>query len=504
MNLSALSRSTLERKAVAIKIAQRRGLDERIRFISQLGTPGTLSQEVTTIWHPQPGPQTAFYNTWADICVYGGSAGSGKTSALLMEPAKYLSNPSFNCVTFRRTSPQITNPGGLWDDSLKLYYSYAGTPLKGILEWRFPSGAKVTFRHLEHETDRFEWSGAQINLLQFDELFTFSAPQFWFLTSRNRSTSGVRPYVRATTNPDPDSWLADLLAWWIDQETGFPLLERAGVIRWLVRNGEELVWFDEHDYLSAKLYVTQLTKDERTEPKSVTFIPGRIDDNAILLATNPEYLSNLHALPYVEKMQLLYGNWKVRPAAGNVFNRTHFEVIDVLPHLKSVTVRAWDKAGTEGGGKFSAGVKMSLLENGVFVVEDVVRGQWAALSREEAIKTTATQDGTEVEIWQEQEPGSGGKESAEATVRNLAGFYVRSERPTGSKGARANPYAAQCQAHNVKLLRGTWNKAFLDEHHNFDPVKAEAGQLVCDQVDAAALAFIKIAGRGGTPRVRRL
>jgi len=461
------------------------------------------TQSVIIPWSPQPGPQTAFYNCWADICVYGGAAGSGKTSALLMEPAKYLSNPQFNCVTFRRTSPQITNPGGLWDDSEKLYSGYKGTPVKGILEWRFPSGAKIVFRHLEHEASRTEWSGAQINLLQFDELFTFTASQFWFLTSRNRSNSGVRPYIRATTNPDPDSWLADFLAWWIDQETGFPILDRAGVIQWLVRNGEELVWFAADEYLTAKRYIVDLTKDERAEPKSVTFIPGRIDDNAKLLATNPDYLSNLHALPYVEKMQLLYGNWKVRPAAGNVFNREHFEVIDALPHVVSHTVRAWDKAGTEGGGKFSAGVRMAVLENGVFVVEDVVRGQWGALNREEVIKTTASQDGGDVEIWQEQEPGSGGKESAEATVRNLAGYNVYSERPTGSKGTRANPLAAQCQARNVKLLRGEWNKKFIDELHNFDPIKADDGSIVCDQVDAAALAFVKLAGRNVEPRVHR-
>src|SRR5262245_3890770 len=304
-------------------------------------------------WTPQPGPQTAFANTWADICVMGGAAGAGKTSALLMEPAKYLHVPGFNCVTFRRTSPQITNPGGLWDDSTQLYPAYSGTQVKGMLEWRFPAGSKIVFRHLEHEESRIEWSGSQITLLQFDELFTFSEKQFWFLSSRNRSNCGVRPYIRATTNPDPDSWLADLLAWWIDQDTGFPLLDRAGVIRWLVRNGEELVWFDDHAYLRAKTYAVQLTKDQRTEPKSVTFIPGRIDDNAILLATNPDYLSNLHALPYVEKMQLLYGNWKVRPSAGNVFNREHFEVIDARPHAVALTIRAWDKAGTEAGGKYS-------------------------------------------------------------------------------------------------------------------------------------------------------
>jgi hypothetical protein len=83
------------------------------------------------------------------------------------------------------------------------------------------------------------WKGAQITLICFDELTHFSAHQFFYMVSRNRSTCGVRPYIRATCNPDADSWVADFLSWWIDPESGHPIRERAGVLRYF-----SMEWFE--------------------------------------------------------------------------------------------------------------------------------------------------------------------------------------------------------------------------------------------------------------------
>jgi predicted phage terminase large subunit-like protein len=125
-----------------------------------------------------------------------------------------------------------------------------------------------------------------------------------------------------------------------------------------------------------------------------------------------------------------------------------------------------------------------------FVIGDVTRGRWSALERERIIKQTAEADratyGWRVKIYVEQEPGSAGKESAEATVRMLAGHNVKADRVTGSKEDRAGPYAAQVQAGNIALARGAWNRDFLDEHESFPAGKFK------DQVDAASGAFNNI------------
>lgn len=154
------------------------------------------------------------------------------------------------------------------------------------------------------------------------------------------------------------------------------------------------------------------------------------------------------------------------PPGGGMFKVDHFQIVDLKQSLKSKvfhTVRYWDKAGTAGGGAYTVGVKMSKLENGTFVVEDVKRGQWSSNEREDIIKQTAIADGIHVHVWVETEPGSSGKESTENTIRNLAGFVVRGERPTGDKATRADAYSVQVNNGNVYLLSSFWNKAYIDE-----------------------------------------
>jgi predicted phage terminase large subunit-like protein len=157
----------------------------------------------------------------------------------------------------------------------------------------------------------------------------------------------------------------------------------------------------------------------------------------------------------------------------------------------TATVRYWDKAGTESDdAAYTAGVRMHLMKDGSFVVSHVVRGQWGALAREEKIKAWTEIDASEFgsyEVHVEQEPGSGGKESAESTIRMLAGYRVFADRVTGAKEIRAEPLAAQVQGGNVWLVAGEWVTDFLDECEVFPAGKFK------DQVDAAAGAFSKLA-----------
>lgn len=144
------------------------------------------------------------------------------------------------------------------------------------------------------------------------------------------------------------------------------------------------------------------------------------------------------------------------PRGGGMFPVDRFVLSDHLPDSTVIgdSIRYWDKAGTKDGGAFTAGVLMHKLKDGRFCVAHCRRGQWSALEREREIRQTAEFDGKRVRVVIEQEPGSGGKESAETTIRNLAGWKVEADRPTGDKVVRAEPYAAQVQGGNVVASEG--------------------------------------------------
>ena len=181
---------------------------------------------------------------------------------------------------------------------------------------------------------------------------------------------------------------------------------------------------------------------------------------------------------------------KPTPAEGGLFRREWLRIVDAVPTGMKNFVRAWDKGGTEGDGDYTVGVLMGEHE-GRFYILDVVRGQWSAGKRDDNIDLTASLDessyGNNVQIWFEQEPGSGGKQSAEISISRLRGYRVHAEPATGDKVIRAEPLAVQFEAGNVFILKAAWNKLFTDELLVF-PNGAHD-----DQVDAAGLAFRKLA-----------
>ena len=149
---------------------------------------------------PQKGPQERFLATAADICIYGGAAGGGKTYGLLLEPLRYINNSGYNGMIFRRDYMQIMSPGGLWDSARTIYsYIQGASSLKSPkLHWIFRSGATVNFAQIGRDDDCEGWQGSQIAYIGFDELTHFSKYTFFYMLSRNRTTCGVKPYIRAT------------------------------------------------------------------------------------------------------------------------------------------------------------------------------------------------------------------------------------------------------------------------------------------------------------------
>lgn len=443
-----------------------------------------MAAEGRVAFRPQAGPQSRFLASAADIAIYGGAAGGGKTWALLMEPLRHIGNSGFGAVFFRRTLVQVRNEGGLWDEAEKLY------PLAGArarvapdLSWTFPSGAAVSFAHLEHDKTVLNWQGAQIPLIAFDELTHFSAKQFWYLLSRNRSMCGVRPYVRATCNPDADSWVAEFISWWIDPETGFAIPERSGVLRWFVRIGDAIIWADHPEELSQ--HVDPLTGDP-IPPKSVTFIPAKLSDNALLMAADPGYVANLMAMPTVERERLLGGNWKIRPAAGLLFQRGWCQVVDAVPP-GARWMRGWDLGATPkteaNDPDWTAGTKVGKLPDGRYIVAHHCRDRLAPAGVERLIKNTAEADGKGVQISLPQDPGQAGKAQVAALTKLLAGYSVRSSPESGDKVTRFSAFSAQAEAGNVLVLRGAWNEPWFTALEGFPDASHD------DDADSTSRAF---------------
>lgn len=174
---------------------------------------------------------------------------------------------------------------------------------------------------------------------------------------------------------------------------------------------------------------------------------------------------------------------------GAFFKVDRLEIIDTLP-IGGRGGRGWDKAATAGGGDYTASVKVFAYPDGSYVIADVVRGQWDTAERDRSIRQVAELDGRSVRIKGEQEPGSAGKDSAEAFIKLLSGFSVRVKRSTANKQERADPFSSQVNAGNVRLLRGDWNQAFIEELRSFPQGKND------DQVDAASLIFNDLASAG--------
>jgi len=426
-------------------------------------------------WRPSRGPQEQFLSSSAFEVLYGGAAGGGKSDALLAEAVRQIGNPIYRAIILRRTYPELEAQGSIIDRSQTLYRIYNGDYLRQQHVWRFAGGASIGFGHMQREADRFQYQGAQFAFIGFDELTHFTKTQYLYLFSRCRAPTdaGLRCYIRAATNPGGvgHEWVKRRWGAWLDKDHPNP-----------AKPGE-LRWYAMLDGVDSEV------SHNHPEARSRTFIGAKVTDNPYLAGT--EYERNLQALPLVERARLLDGDWDIMPGAGLVFQREWFDIVQTAP-AKARKVRFWDLAATEKKAAkddpdYSVGTRMSSTPDGLYYIEHVIRmrGKWGDVRP--TLRQTAIADGIAVQVGVEQEPGASGKALGAEIVRHLAGFPVTVVRPQGDKVTRANPWSAQAQAGNVRLVKGNWNEAFLDECQWF-PEGAHD-----DQVDATSGAFQMLA-----------
>lgn len=447
---------------------------------------GAAPQIEEVIHRPHPGPQTDYFSIDADILIYGGSAGGGKTWCLLADPLRWIHVPGFNAVILRRDSEQIRQAGGLWDASLEIYRLVGGQEREHTLDWRFGT-QRIRFDSMLRENDKLSYQGAEIAYLAFDELTHFSQSQFWYLQSRNRSKCGIRPYTRGTCNPDPNSWVFEFLGPWVDDEfhqDGERFSAKSGEVLWFVRDerNDSLTYYREHPGIKGA--------------KSLCFVRASLQDNPTLLEKDPGYLETLMAMPLVDRERLLHGNWAIAEG-GNFFKPEWFEILEKEPDIVK-KLRFWDLAASKPKPGFedpdyTVGILIGKTRFNRFGILDVKRLRGTPGEVEQLVADTAIEDGIDVPIRMEQEGGASGKTVIDHYARNiLAGFDFSGNPPKGDKPTRAKPLASQAEAGNVFLLKAQWNKSYLNELAVFPNPKIHD-----DQVDASSGAYRELCMMAG-------
>jgi predicted phage terminase large subunit-like protein len=403
--------------------------------------------------------QKVFLRTYALEALFGGSAGGGKSSALLMAALQYVDIPNYSAIIFRRTYADLALPGAIMDRFTSWIAHYDD------VRWNsnnytaiFPSGARISFGYLNNSQDYLRYKGAEFQFIGMDEVTEIRESDYRYLFSRlRRPAKGALAQVplrmRAASNPAPN---------WVRQR-----------------------------------FIVEGIKDGRI------FVPSRLTDNPGIDADS--YRQALQALDPVERRRLEEGDWW-STSLGTLFERENFVIIDAheVPQITSSAraVRFWDLAATEPSQSnpnpdWTVGT-LAMLDQGVTYILDVRKARVKGEKVEQMIAQTAYEDGPAVAVRMEQEPGSSGKALVDQYARYVVpGYDFMGIRSTGDKITRARPFAAAVANGNVRIVRNAWLTEWLDEFASF-PEACDHD----DQVDSAVGAFTHLTGLGLPQRKR--
>lgn len=285
------------------------------------------------------------------------------TYVLLLGALQNANHPYFESVIIRREKDDFKRGGGLWDTSVKIY-TPLGEPTESSFLWKFNSGAKLKFEHMANEDKADQrFRGQQIPYIGIDEIDQIKEETFWFLMSSNRNAHGIKNKIIGTCNPNAESWVKKLIGWYIGED-GFPIAEREGVIRYFFKYGDtidEIFWGNtkEEVYQKAKGHIDRLYRKELEGIvskydliKSLVFIRGRVDENRILLESDPNYIGSIAQGGEATVAKELEGNWNSFDSGDGLITTSQMKaVFDNIPQTDGIRWMTIDVA-TEGGDKF--------------------------------------------------------------------------------------------------------------------------------------------------------
>lgn len=289
----------------------------------------------------QRGGQEAMLECDADIKIGGGSRGGGKTHALLMEALYDCQKKNFNGIIFRKEKPDLTTIEETSQGVYTQYGSYNRSENQKV--WIFNNGGKLKFNYYNDDYQDFKdrFQGHQYAYIGVDEITQMPYNKFKYLITCNRNAFGIKNRFFGTCNPDPDSWVRKFIAWWIDPETGYPILERIGKIRYCFMDGDNvdaIYWGDTPEEVYQQCAdimdaawtpaMEALGFDKaRTLCKSVTFIRADLTENLKLLESDPTYIANLAGQDEEQRMRDLMANWNFKNAGDDLIKMADLEAV---------------------------------------------------------------------------------------------------------------------------------------------------------------------------------
>lgn len=287
----------------------------------------------------QRGAQERMLSQNVDILIGGGNRGGSKSFSLLLEGLRDCQNKNFNAVIFRKEKPDLRTMEETSESIYGQYGIYNRSDNKK--EWLFYSGGKLKFNYYNDDYNEFKdrFQGHQYNYIGVDEITQMPYNKFKYIITCMRNAYGLRNHFFGTCNPDPDSWVRKFIAWWIDPETGYPIPERDGKVRYCFMDGDSpdsIYWGDspEEVYEQCKEVMDSVWTPEmealgygkaRTLCKSVTFIKAGLTENLKLLESDPTYLANLAGQDEEQRMRDLSGNWNFKNTGDDMIKMQDLE-----------------------------------------------------------------------------------------------------------------------------------------------------------------------------------
>ena len=286
---------------------------------------------------PQKGGQENMLSADVDILIGGGSRGGTKTYSLLLENDKDIYNGNFKSMILRKEVDDLAN---IIDDSRKIFQDFGEyNKSKSDMTWNLHSGGSIKFNYYSdnYEDFKIRFQGKQFSYIGIDEITHIEYNKFKYLLTCNRNAYRIRNRFWGTCNPDPDSWVAKFIDWWIGED-GFPIPERNGVVRYCFMDGDDvstIYWGNTRQevYEQCKEIIDRHWKPSYNQYgtpqelfiKSVTFIEAKLADNKKLMKADPTYLSNLVNQDEEQRARDLDGNWKYRNVGDDLIKLANLE-----------------------------------------------------------------------------------------------------------------------------------------------------------------------------------